>query len=196
MKTVSLLILRLSIQFDLKFPDFIRCCQAHRHSPVLSSFTNSPEARALPSIGITRLPRYIWPFPTPRWSAALSGDVRGSRFPRPSRASPTDARLPFWRAVLTTPVDPMGARRLSLWRAPAPGSSPSVPPSPVFGRVGVHIAAFEACSSFTRVTARQIARPPCVDFVARFRSARLPAPTARQLSNLTINCSCGSFPHW
>src|SRR5664280_2280910 len=73
------LILRLSIQFDLKFPDFIRCCQAHRQSPVLSSFTNTPEARALPSTGVTRLLRYIWPFPTPRWSAALSGDVHGSR---------------------------------------------------------------------------------------------------------------------
>src|ERR1035441_8488670 len=62
MKTEFRLTLRLSIQFDLKFPDLIRCCQAHRHSPVLSSFTNSPEARALPSTGITRLPRYIWPF--------------------------------------------------------------------------------------------------------------------------------------
>jgi hypothetical protein len=71
--------LRLSIQFDLQFPDFIRCCQAHRQSPVLSSFTNTPEARALPSPGVTRLHRYIWPFPTPRWPAALSGDVRGSR---------------------------------------------------------------------------------------------------------------------
>ena len=68
----------------------------------------------------------------------------------------------------------------------------------------VHIVHFEACSSFTRITARQIARSPLaqdlkahyVDFVARFRSPRLPVPTARQLSNLTINCSSGSFPHW
>jgi hypothetical protein len=28
--------------------------------------------------------------------------------------------------------------------------------------------------------------PPLVDFAARFRSARLPEPTARQLSHLTI----------
>ena len=35
-----------------------------------------------------------------------------------------------------------------------------------------------------------------VDFVARFRSAPLPVLTARQLSNLTINYSSGSFPHW
>jgi hypothetical protein len=35
-----------------------------------------------------------------------------------------------------------------------------------------------------------------VDSVARFRSTRLPALTARQLSNLTMNCSSGSFPRW
>jgi hypothetical protein len=69
-------------------------------------------------------------------------------------------------------------------------------PSPVSRRVGVHITAFGACSNFTRVTARQIARPPFVSFVARFRSVQLPELTARQLSNLTINCSSGSFPHW
>jgi len=68
--------------------------------------------------------------------------------------------------------------------------------SPVPRRVGVHIAAFGACSNFTRITARQIARPPKVDFVARFRQAWLPTPDARQLSNLTINYSSGSFPHW
>ena len=35
-----------------------------------------------------------------------------------------------------------------------------------------------------------------MDFVARFRSAPLPVLTARQLSNLTINYSSGSLPHW
>jgi hypothetical protein len=98
--------------------------------------------------------------------------------------------------VNTTPVDRIGARWLSRWRAPAPGSSRSVPPSPLPRRVGVHITAFGACTGFTRVTARRIARPPFVDFVARLRPARLPGPAARQLSNLTINYSSGSFPHW
>ena len=64
------------------------------------------EARALPSTGITRLPRYLRPSPTPRWSGILSDPVRRSRPCRPSRASPTDRRLPSWRAVLTTPVAP------------------------------------------------------------------------------------------
>jgi hypothetical protein len=49
---------------------------------------------------------------------------------------------------------------------------------------------------FTRVTACQVARPPSVDFVARFQPGQFPIRTARQLSNLTINYSSGSFPHW
>ena len=59
-----------------------------------------------------------------------------------------------------------------------------------------HIGLFEACSSFTRVTACPLARPPKVDFVARFRPGQFPGHAARQLSNLTINYSNGSFPHW
>src|SRR5712671_1688251 len=39
-------------------------------------------------------------------------------------------------------------------------SSLSARPSPVNRRVGVHDFTFEACSSFTRVTACKIARPP------------------------------------
>ena len=76
------------------------------------------------------------------------------------------------------------------------GSSLSVLPSPLLRRVGVRIVAFGACSDFTHVTAPGIARPPCVDFVARLRPYPLPGLNARQLSNLTINCSSGSFPHW
>ena len=58
-EAVFRLLLRLSIQFDLQVPNFIRRCQTHRQSPVLSRFPNTPEARALPSTGITRLRRYI-----------------------------------------------------------------------------------------------------------------------------------------
>ncbi len=108
----------------------------------------------------------------------------------------TDARLPSLHAVLTTPVDWIGACWLGWQRSPAPGSSPSNRPSPLICRVGVHIVTFEACSSFTRVTACKVARPPKVDFVARLQPDPLPDLTARQLSNLTNNCSSGSSPHW
>lgn len=39
--------------------------------------------------------------------------------------------------------------------------------------VGFHDFTFEACSSFTHVTAYQIVRPPKVDFVTRLQSGRL-----------------------
>ncbi len=42
------LVLRLAIQLVPQVPDFIRRCQAHRQSPLLSSFPSSPEARGFP----------------------------------------------------------------------------------------------------------------------------------------------------
>ena len=35
------LVLRLAIQLDLKFPYLARCCQTHRQSPLLPSFTST-----------------------------------------------------------------------------------------------------------------------------------------------------------
>ena len=49
----------------------------------------------------------------------------------------------------------------------------------------VRIVTFEACSGFTRVTARRIAQPPKVTFVTRLRSHQLPSETARQLPDLS-----------
>src|ERR1700730_4762101 len=60
-------------------------------------------------------------------------------------------------------------------------ASLSARPSPPYGRVGVHIVSFEACSGFTHVTARWIAQPPKAAFVTRLRPVRLLVPAARQL---------------
>src|SRR6476620_7571603 len=60
-------------------------------------------------------------------------------------------------------------------------ASLSARPSPPYDRVGVHIVTFEACSGFTHVIARWIARPPKAAFVTRLRSVRLLVQTARQL---------------
>src|SRR5208337_1758198 len=60
-------------------------------------------------------------------------------------------------------------------------ASLSARPSPPYDRVGVRIVTFEACSGFTRVTARWIARPPKAAFVTRLRSVQLLVQTARQL---------------
>ena len=64
-------------------------------------------------------------------------------------------------------------------------ASPLVQPSPNGRRVGIRIVTFEACSGFTRVTARRIAQPPKVTFVTRLRSHQLPSETARQLPDLS-----------
>jgi hypothetical protein len=69
-------------------------------------------------------------------------------------------------------------------------SSPSARPSPNRGRVGIRNFTFEACSGFTHVTARRIARPPgscirCAAFVTRLRSGQLPNRAARQLPDLS-----------
>ena len=61
------LILRLAIQLALKFPELTRCCQTHRQSPLLPSFTSAPEVRALSSAGITRPHRSYSPLRLPDW---------------------------------------------------------------------------------------------------------------------------------
>ena len=48
-------------------------------------------------------------------------------------------------------------------------------------QVGIHDFTFEACSDFTRVTARWIAQPPKATFVTRLRNGQLPDRPARQL---------------
>jgi hypothetical protein len=60
----------------------------------------------------------------------------------------------------------------------------------------LRLLTFEACSGFTRVTARWIAQPPKAAFVTRLRPARLPGQVARQLPGPTDNFLGGSFLHW
>ncbi len=57
----------------------------------------------------------------------------------------------------------------------------STRPSPTDRRVGIHNFTFEACSGFTRVTARWIAQPPKAAFVTGLRDGQLPDRPARQL---------------
>ncbi len=54
-------------------------------------------------------------------------------------------------------------------------------PSPNGRRVGIRIVTFEACSGFTRVTARRIAQPPTAAFVTSLQPFRLPGRAVRQL---------------
>lgn len=59
-------------------------------------------------------------------------------------------------------------------------ASLSAQPSPSERWVGVCIDSFEACSGFTHVTARWIARPPGAVFVTRLRPGQLPNQAAIQ----------------
>ncbi len=95
---------------------------------------------------------------------------------------------PCLRAVPTTPVDRNGC---SCRLLPRPTR-----PSPNLRRVGVHDFTFEACSDFTRITARKLAQPPKAAFVAGLRSHRLPDEIACQLPDQTDNYPGGTFLHW
>jgi hypothetical protein len=172
------LVLRLAIQLDLKFPDLTRCGQTYRQSPLLPSFTSTPEVRALSSAGITRPRRSYSPLRLPDWPPPFPATF-GAATPSQSRASLTHpdhllcmpCSIPRWTGS--------GARWLTSCRRV---SSLSVLPSPLSARVGVHIVTFEACSSFTRVTACTVAHPPFVGFIARLRPSQFPGSGARKLS--------------
>jgi hypothetical protein len=89
--------------------------------------------------------------------------------------------------VLNTPVDRIRCSLVGELRVPARVSSLSIQPSPLPGRVGVHIVTFEACSSFTRVTACRVAHPPYVGFITRLHPCRFPGSGARKLPSPTNN---------
>src|SRR3954468_15488331 len=184
-EAVSRFVLRLAIQLDLKFPNVTRCCQTHRQSPHLSSFTSTPEVRVLSSAGVTR----------PQWSY---NPLRLPDWPSPLRAT-------FGGATSTSPgYPPLAQITFSACRAHYPGgpeqvlvgSFPVRAAFPVL-QAGRHPHRhFEACSSFTRVTACTVARPPYVGFIARLRPSQFPDSDARKLSSPTNNYLSGSFPHW
>src|SRR5262245_7672216 len=89
--------------------------------------------------------------------------------------------------MLNTPVDRIRCSLVGELRVPARVSSLSVLPSPLSWRVGAHITTFEACSSFTRVTACRVAHPPYVGFIARLHPGRFPDSGARKLPSSTNN---------
>ncbi len=87
------------------------------------------------------------PRPTPVRSAALR-DVEAATFDRTGLP-----RCPLHPSGVPCPLP----RRIE--RVHVSIASPSVRPSPFCRRVGIRISTFEACSGFTRVTARRIAQP-------------------------------------
>ena len=124
------------------------------------------------------------PFPPPELpgldsTTTLSDSRCGRRPEATSRPLPSPQRVspdyPHHPSSVLCPLP----RRIERVRASI--ASPFTRPSPYLRRVGIRIISFEACSGFTRVTARWIARPPKAAFVTRLQPARLPDQAARQL---------------
>ena len=100
-KPVVWLRLRLEIQLSLKRPDIIRCCQAHRQSPLLRFFKSTPEVRTLPSTGVTRLQRYYGPVrlpptPTPKTPLRPLPSARRVSADYPHHLSNVPCPVPRW----------------------------------------------------------------------------------------------------
>ena len=131
------------------------------------------ELRPLPSAGVTRPRRYYEPLRHPGGPAVPRGRPVQGQAPSPPGASRV-ALIPVYRhAVVITPV----ARWVrSLVKQPIPAvyiARQRLRPSPPSCRVGVHIGHFEACSTFTRVTACLLAAwPGATRFSRRLRRLR------------------------
>src|SRR5215510_7647722 len=170
----SRLRLRLAIQLPLKVPDLIWCYRAHRQSPsprYLRKRTRSQGPLLRRHYPASTLQR---PCPTPAVAAARS-DVEAATLarngsPLTTTNHPSDVLCPLPRRIKRV--------RVSI-------TSSLVLHSPNGRRVCIRIVTFEACSGFTRVTARQIAQPPKVTFVTRLQSRQSPNETARQLPDLS-----------
>jgi len=142
-----------------------------------------------------RLPRYLCPSPTPRWSAVLSDAVRRSR-PRDHPGPPLLTQTTFLACCAHYPGGPIRAagyrygalpRRVLPDRLSLPRFSAGSATTLGLSRPARALHALRPAKSLAHLS---------VDFVARFRPGQFPDRTARLLSNLTINYSSGSFPHW
>src|SRR3954468_561259 len=183
---VGRLRLRLEIQLSLKRPDAVRCCQAHRQSPILRLVESTPEVRVLPSAGITRPQRYRDPVrhpPGPPPDSSVEATTLAHDGPPPI----TRFTLPTCRAHY-----PDGPERVHLSVA-----SPSHAGLPRYsgGSASITSLSRPARASLALRPARLLNRPTAA-FVTRLRPSRLPGRAARQLPEPTDNSLGGSFLHW
>ena len=159
--------------------------QALANVPLRSFFDSAPEVRALCSAGITLRQRSYGPvrLPVP---AATPSDGVGNKLHR------------HWVSLSNAVCLPGMPCSLPRWTEPVRVSVASrlVLPSPFPRRVDVHNFAFEACSSFTRVTACRVARPPYSGLCHEASTRPVTRPGRSLATMLTDNYMGGSFPHW
>ena len=168
------------------FPAVVRGYR-HRHSrdPRPFGHRSSPEAPSLrrhyPASSVVRAsppPRTARPFPRGLSVGACHATAGASRV----------ATIPLFHACRRH--YPGGASRcacrslLDRWQ-----------PSPLFRRVGLRVARFEACSAFTRVAARMVAEPPkAARYTEVLQSKSLPPSTAPIATGWSDCCRAGFAP--
>jgi len=103
---------------------------------------------------------------------------------------------PSWDSPMTQTTSRPCRAHWSIGPEPGHESVASRParPSPFLRRVGVHDLTFQAHSSFTRVAACRVARPPCAAFVTRRRPTRSPGRAACQPPDLRTSICVGLPP--
>jgi len=143
----------------------------HLHLTVFESFTRSQGPLLRRRYPVSTL---IRPCPTPAVAIACR-DAEAATLANNGPPPITRTTFPTCRAHY-----PGGSSGCTCRLLPR-----SLEPSPSGRWVGIRIVTFEACSGFTRVTARRIAQPPKVAFGARLRPGHLPDQAARQLPDLS-----------
>ena len=176
--------LRLTIELPLKDSDLSGVSRLIANHLVLTVFESAPEVRVLSSTGVTRRhqsydPARLPPEPPP--TATLRP------LPSPTTGLP---RCPYYRSDVLCPL-PRRTERLHVSIA-----SPSVRPSPNFRRVGVRTFNFEACSGFTSITARRIARPPKGGLCHEASFRTVARPSRSSATRPIDNYLGGIFLHW
>ena len=187
-------ILRLAIQLDRKGPD-PTVFAGLRQSPHLPSFTNTPEARALSSAGVTRPHRSYGPLRLPDWPPPFltTLEARPSTSPEPpplaaDRLPHMPCSLPRWTGA--------GARWLSSCAIPR-GSLPCPCCLPRFsgGSASTSSLSRPAQASHALRPARLLTHLSW----ALSRGSALTGFPARTLASYQVQPTTslgGSFPHW
>ena len=143
-----------------------------------------PEVRALPSTGVTRLPRYYDPLRRPDWSPPIRRRCRPMAGTNPGPPPITRTTFPTCRAHY-----PGGPSRCARRLLPGPCCLPR------------YSGGSASTTSLSRPAPDSLALRPAellvhlsVDFVTRLRPSRFPGPAARQLPDLPTTIWVGPSP--
>ena len=165
-------ILRFGVQRRLRLLNLIGVNRLTPISRLSVASCVDLEPRPLPSTGVTRRRRYYGPLRHPTRPGLSLAGVRLSSRDSPLGVSRVPVDLLFPTCRRHYPGGPPGRiahgtaysnRFPARWR---------LRPSPSYCKVGAHIGLFEACSTFTHVTACRVAAPPCGTLSRRLRRLR------------------------